>query len=127
MVLRCGRTIGLEVAARELSMGCDLGQGMLSVLLANPVAEENIGRLGATVRPQADNTFKRGSLQKIGSGLAFNAHALNGQLLDEFSAGQRSLMRKHVTDDAKALGTGVLVQSQLLRADLGFLDLAMDL
>src|SRR5947209_20506507 len=98
-------------------MGCDLRQGMLSVLLANPVAEKDIGRLGATVsatvRPQADNTFKRGSLQKIGSGLAFNAHALNGQLLDEFSAGQRPLMRKHVTDDAKALGTGVLVQSQL--------------
>ena len=76
-------------------MRCGLGQGVLSVLLANPVAEEDIGRLGATVsatvsatvRPQADNTFKRGSLQKIGSGLAFNAHAPSGQLLDKFTSG----------------------------------------
>src|SRR5436309_3476724 len=78
-----------------------------------PITEKDVGWLCATVRAKADDAFKRRPLQKIRSGLAFKADALNGQLLDEFSPGQRPLIRKHVTDDADAPGAGVLVQAQL--------------
>src|SRR2546426_1663004 len=77
-----------------------------------PVAEEDVGRLCAPVRPQTDDAFECCSAQKVRPGLAFYADAVDGQLLNEFSPSQGSLACKHIADNAGTSCARILVQSQ---------------
>src|SRR5258708_34108603 len=77
-----------------------------------PVTQEDIGRLGTTVRPQADNAFERCSLHKVGPGLADEPDAMSCQLLNELIAGQRPMVRENIAEGAESSYIGVLVQTQ---------------
>src|SRR5258708_36062622 len=77
-----------------------------------PLTQEDVGRLGTTVRPQADNAFERCSLHKVGSGLADEPDAMSRQLLNELIAGQRPVVRENIAEGAESSCIGVLVQTQ---------------
>src|SRR5258708_12403459 len=76
-----------------------------------PLTQEDVGRLGTTVRPQADNAFERCSLHKVGSGLADEPDAMSRQLLNELIAGQRPVVRENIAEDAESSCIRVLVQT----------------
>src|SRR5689334_23103444 len=86
------------------------------VFAANPVVQKDIGRLGSTVGPEADDAFQRRSTQQVRPGLPREADAVVGQLLDEFGAGQRALARQRLADDADTARVDILIQAQLRAA-----------
>src|SRR5690348_2747279 len=78
----------------------------------HPIAQEDVGRFSATVRPQTDDTLECCPVQKVRPGLPFKVDAVDSQLLNEFSPRQRPLICKHIADNTDASCASVLVQAQ---------------
>src|SRR5215831_2969096 len=99
-------------------MGSCLGQGKSSLRLIDPIAKEDVGWLGTTVRSEANDPFECGARQEVWPGLSLEMDALGRQVLNDFGAGQRSLLSEYITDDTDSSLTDILIQAKFCATTL---------
>src|SRR5579872_5182184 len=97
-IIWCCWAVSGEVAECEFS-ACLISRKSNNLSTLYPIVKEDIRRLSATVRTQADDAFKCGTAYQVWCGLTFQADTVSGELLDDLGPGQCSLIGEYVAHE----------------------------